>query len=235
MNRVKNRVQKQQVSPVVKYQMNPMMDQPDGEWREESYISPTASHRMDITNFSRCTGCKHMEWISTSEQWILFCTHFDGLLTLRRLDWDLGELWAYVEITQVDDLEEGDILADHAMVRWNDKLYFAISTSGDHNLYLLSTDLNGIRVQDVVVQDDDDPRTNDPEYLYKVLLEKKQSVCVGVVQDLINIHCYDEDLNSLLVTLKSLPRDPQIHPMQVDDEIWVFRRRTTKKSGLYQI
>ena len=210
---------------------------PDGEWREELYISPTASHRMDITNFLDVPVANIWNGLAQANNGFYFSTHFDGLLTLRRLDWDLGELWPYVEITQVDDLEEGDILADHAMVRWNDKLYFAISTSGDRNLYLLSTDLNGIRIQDVVVQDDDDPRTNDPQ-LFVQSFAGEEAVCLrwGRSGPDKYLHCYDEDLNSLhgnTEIITSGPTSQLAHPMQVDDEIWVFSGDAPQRNLVY--
>ena len=210
---------------------------PDGEWREELYISPTASHRMDITDFLDVPVANIWNGLAQANNGFYFSTHFDGLLTLRRLDWDLGELWPYVEITQVDDLEEGDILADHAMVRWNDKLYFAISTSGDRNLYLLSTDLNGIRIQDVVVQDDDDPRTNDPQ-LFVQSFAGEEAVCLrwGRSGPDKYLHCYDEDLNSLhgnTEIITSGPTSQLAHPMQVDDEIWVFSGDAPQRNLVY--
>ena len=81
---------------------------PDGEWSEELYISPTASHRMDIVQFLDVPVANIWNGLAQANNGFYFSTHFDGILTLRRLDWDLGELWPYVEITQVDDLEEGD-------------------------------------------------------------------------------------------------------------------------------
>ena len=75
-------------------------------------------------------------------------------LTLRKLSTeDLHVTSSVITIADLDDIDEGDHITDHAILRVEDTLYFVFSTNNLDDMYLLSTDLEGNRISLVMIQE----------------------------------------------------------------------------------
>jgi hypothetical protein len=132
---------------------------------------------------------------SPSENGFFFTTMFSKKLTLRAYDFDFNLIQEPTMIATVDDLQiKHHFIADHATLYHNDTLYYTISANNDWNLILISSDLEGNRLGQMLIQEDHIKKANDPQ-----LFSFGDNICVRWGESGYEkaYRCFDTDLNPL--------------------------------------
>ena len=111
---------------------------------------------------------------------------------MREYDADFNQLQEPVIIAADEDLEvPHHAIADHATLRHEDRLFYAVSTNNDWDLKIISTDLDGVRLAKETVQYSHTLKVNDPQ-IYAV----EDNICVRWGQSGYekSYRCFDTDL-----------------------------------------
>ncbi|MBM75711.1 MAG: hypothetical protein CMK59_09950 [Proteobacteria bacterium] len=208
-------------------------------WQEELFVDETSSHLLTQLNFLDVPNASVWNFTAPANEGFYFTTHDQSGITLRILAEDLSELRPAVELTEIGDISAGETLADHALLRVNDRLFVAYSLAGDADLFLFSTDLDGIRENWTAVQVDGAPdlRTNDPQLFHQVY-DGEDWICLrwGRSGPEKQTQCYDELLNPLYETPLIVTSEPtsQLGMMlQNEDEMWYFAGDAPQRSLIY--
>jgi hypothetical protein len=163
------------------------------------YLSPTSAFDIIFEEQHSVEQAEIWNYPVAADSGFFFTTMYNDNLTLRRLDSSFSMLSD--EITIIADSSDISVanqeIADHALIRNGETLYYAITTQNNHNLYLLSCDLEGNRLHYAVVQESGIRRTNDPH-----LFSYEDSICLRWGQSGPDkaLRCYDGELNPLFDT-----------------------------------
>ena len=163
------------------------------------YLSPEAGFDLIFEEQHVVAQSQIWNYSAPADNGFFFTTMYNKTLTLRHFDLDFSLVSSeIITIADSSDLDDPDQeIADHAFLRHDDILYYAITTQNNKCLYILSTDLDGNRLDYSVVQESSIRRTNDPH-----LFSYDDQICLrwGQSGPEKALRCYDTELNPLFDT-----------------------------------
>lgn len=163
------------------------------------YTSPDLDFDLVFEEQHTVSQAQIWNYSEAADEGFFFTTMNQTNLTLRQLDFNFSLLSDdIIIIADSNDIgNPNQEIADHALLRYEETLYYALTNQNNNRLYIFSTDFEGNRLNYAVVQESGIRRTNDPHlFLYE------DSICLrwGQSGPEKALRCYDTDLNPLFDT-----------------------------------
>jgi hypothetical protein len=159
------------------------------------YLNPEADLQLVFHEQSLVEDADIWNYLAPDQEGFFFTTMFDDQLMLRSYDFSFQPILLPIPVASSSDLTNPNTtIADHAMIRSNERLFFVITTPNYFNAYLISSDLEGNRINRIEIQENELRRTNDP-HLFTV----EDNICVRWGESGYEkaYRCFDTDLNPL--------------------------------------
>ena len=166
--------------------------EPSQEPAQEPSQEPSSDGSLAFEEQLLVNNAQVWNFMAPADEGFFFTTMFNKELTLRTYDSDFFELSSPVVVATSDDFSDSGLdIADHALVRNGDQLFYAISSHNDQFLSLVTSDLTGNRIAQTVVQDGESRRANDPH-----LFAYEEEVCIRWGQSGFEkaLQCFDQNL-----------------------------------------
>lgn len=199
----------------------------------EDSAEPSSTYSLVEVGSKNINGASIWNGLTDLDEGFVFSTMQLKDLTIRHLDEDLGILFPAVTVADGDDIAEGEHITDHAILRVEDTLYLAFGSNNLDDMYLLSTNLTGTRINLVYAQENGDHPTQDPH-----IFSDGEMICVRWGSDGFEkvVHCRSKDLETVLIdklVTTELPIPKLGATVFHQDEFWTFTGDETQRNLLF--